>query len=57
MYSPSYISFFSALYHHSIIFQYENDIYLAYKKSDVRKVLDFEIKLKNLKKEILLNPS
>jgi hypothetical protein len=30
---------------------------LAYKKSDTKKVLDFEIKLKNLKKEVLLNPS
>jgi predicted transcriptional regulator of viral defense system len=57
IYSPSYISFFSALYHHSIIFQYEKNIYLAYKKSDTKKILDFEIKLKNLKKEILLNPS
>jgi len=56
IYSPSYISFFSALYHHSIIFQYQNDVYLAYKKTDSKKILDFEIKLKTLKKEILLNP-
>lgn len=57
IYSPSYISFFTALYHHSIIFQYEDDIYLAYKKSDTKKILDFNIRLKNLKKSILLNPS
>lgn len=57
IYSPSYISFFTALYHHSIIFQYEDDIYLAYKKTDTKKILDFEIKLKCLKKDILLNPS
>ncbi|MDP2395974.1 MAG: hypothetical protein Q8M44_03685, partial [bacterium] len=57
IYSPSYISFFSALYHYSIIFQYDTDVYLAYMKSDSRKILDFEIKLKTLKNEILLNPS
>lgn len=57
IYSPSYISFFSALYHHWIIFQYENDVYLAYKKSDTRKILDFDIKLKCVKKDILLNPT
>ncbi len=57
IYSPSYISFFSALYIHSIIFQYQDDVYLAYKKTDTKKILDFEIKLKTLKKEILLNPS
>ncbi len=56
IYSPSYISFFSALYHHSIIFQKQDDIYLAYKKTDIKKILDFEIKLKFLKKEILFNP-
>lgn len=57
IYSPSYISFFSALYTHWIIFQYQDDVYLAYKKTDTKKILDFEIKLKTLKKEILLNPS
>ena len=56
IYSPSYISFFSALYYHSIIFQPQNEVYLAYKKSDTKKILDFEIILKNIKKEILLNP-
>ncbi len=56
IYSPSYISFFSALYHHSIIFQYQDDVYLAYKKTDEKQILDFSIKLKNLKKTILLNP-
>ncbi len=57
IFSPSYISFFTALYHHWIIFQYENEVYLAYKKSDTRKILDFDIKLKCLKKNILLNPT
>ncbi|MDD3645913.1 MAG: hypothetical protein PHH06_00735 [Candidatus Gracilibacteria bacterium] len=57
IYSPSYISFFTALYHHGIIFQYENDVYLAYKKSDIKKIADFDIKLKCLKKDILLNPT
>jgi hypothetical protein len=31
-------------------------VYLAYKKTDEKKILDFSIKLKSLKKEILLNP-
>lgn len=57
IYSPSYISFFSALYYHSIIFQYQNNVYLAYQKTDTKNIIDFEIKLKSLKKEILLNPS
>lgn len=57
IYSPSYISFFTALYNHSIIFQYDNNVYLAYKKSDTKQILDFEIKLKSLKDDILMNPS
>lgn len=56
IYSPSYISFFSSLYFHSIIFQYDEDVYLAYKKSDTRKTPLVNINLKSLKKEILLNP-
>jgi len=40
-----------------MIFQYQNDVFLAYQKSDTKKVLDFEIRLKHLKREILLNPS
>jgi hypothetical protein len=30
---------------------------LAYKKTEDKKLLDFEVKLHTLKKEILLNPS
>jgi len=58
IYSPSYISFFSALYHHSIIFQANpKEIDLAYKKSQLiqLKDLDLIIKLRFLKKDILLN--
>ena len=57
-YSPSYISFFSALYHHGIIFQPNPwKIYLAYKKSEIKKLekLELEIHLKCLKQNILLN--
>lgn len=57
IYSPSYISFFSSLYFHSIIFQYDEDVYLAYKKTDIRKTPIININLKSLKKEILLNPT
>lgn len=59
IYSPSYISFFSALYHHWIIFQaIPNQIFLAYKKSQIVNIkeLNLEIHLKNLKQDILLNP-
>ena len=58
IYSPSYISFFSALYHHSIIFQaIPNEIFLAYKKSETKKIknVNLEIQLKCLKESILLN--
>ncbi|EKE28130.1 MAG: hypothetical protein ACD_3C00093G0001 [uncultured bacterium (gcode 4)] len=57
IYSPSYISFFSALYHYWVIFQYEEDVYLAYKKTDTRKTPILNIRLKSLKKDILLNPN
>lgn len=59
IYSPSYISFFSALYHHWIIFQANpSQIDLAYKKSQVVKLINLwlEIKLRCLKQDILLNP-
>jgi hypothetical protein len=59
IYSPSYISFFSALYHHGIIFQANpSQIDLAYKKSQIVKLknLWLEIKLRCLKEDILLNP-
>lgn len=55
IYSPSYISFFTALYKYWVIFQYEKDVYLAYKKTDIRPILDFNINLKCLKKSILMN--
>lgn len=55
IYSPSYISFFSALYYHQIIFQFQNEIYLAYIRSGNKKINDSEIILKYLKKDILLN--
>jgi len=58
VYSPSYISFFSALYHYWIIFQAEpKDVYLAYMKSENKyfEKLEINIHLKNLKKELLLN--
>ena len=58
IYSPSYISFFSALYQHGIIFQPTPwQVFLAYKKSDTKilKELSLEIHLKNLKKDILFN--
>lgn len=58
-YSPSYISFWTALYHHWLIFQANpNEIDLAYKKSQLIKLenLDLEINLKCFKEDILLNP-
>ena len=57
IFSPGYISFFSALYLYWIIFQYEEDVYLAYKKSDTRKTPLVNVRLKSLKKKILLNPT
>jgi len=56
IYSPSYISFFSALYYHKVIFQYQSDVYLAYRKTDTKKLKDFSIILKNLKSNLLFNP-
>ncbi len=58
IYSLSYISFFSALYYHGIIFQADpGHVFLAYKKSSNKfiKKLNLEISLKNLKQDILLN--
>lgn len=58
IYSPSYISFFSALYSYWIVFQNPStQIYLAYKKSTIKKIekLWLEINLKCLKENILLN--
>lgn len=57
IYSPSYISFFSALYHHKMIFQYPQEVYLAYKKTQTLDLWAFKIQLKTLKKTVLLNPS
>jgi predicted transcriptional regulator of viral defense system len=59
VYSPSYVSFETALYHHGIIFQANpSQVDLAYKKSDEKQVgsVDLLIKLRALKQEILLNP-
>jgi len=56
IYSPSYISFFSALYHHGVIFQYQRDVYIAYRKTDTKKLQDFSIILKTLKSDLLFNP-
>lgn len=58
IYSPSYISFFSALYHYSIIFQANpKEIDLAYKKSQSVEIknLDIIVRLRSLKQDILLN--
>lgn len=57
IYSPSYISFFSSLYYHKVIFQYQNDVYLAYMKSTTKKLDNFNIILKNLKDSLLFNPT
>lgn len=57
IYSPSYISLFSALYHHGIIFQPTPwEIYLAYKKSETKKIenLWLIINLKHFKSDILM---
>ncbi len=59
IYSPSYISFFSALYHYWIIFQVNpSEIDIAYKKSQSIKIenLWINIHLRCLKQDILLNP-
>ena len=55
IYSPSYISFFSALYYHKIIFQFQNNVYLAYRKTDQKILQAYTIVLKNLKQDLLLN--
>ena len=57
IYSPSYISFYSALYHHKMIFQYPEEVYLAYKKTQMQDIAGLQVELKTLKKNILLNPS
>lgn len=57
IYSPSYISFYSALYHHKMIFQYPQEVYLAYKKTELQDLWIIEVYLKTLKTSILLNPS
>ncbi len=58
IYSPSYISFFTALYHYGIIFQANpTEIDIAYKKSQVvkRDSVWINIRLRCLKEDILLN--
>ena len=58
IYSPSYISLFSALYHYWIIFQASPwQLYLVYKKSQIKylKSLSLEIHLKHFKQDILTN--
>lgn len=59
MYSPSYISFETALYHHGLIFQANpSQVDLAYKKSDMRTLekINLTIRLRSLKASILLSP-
>ena len=55
LYSPSYISFHSALYHHWIIFQLPNWISFAYKRNLEKQVWKEYIYSKRLKEEILYN--
>lgn len=55
IYSPSYVSFFSALYCHAMIFQYQSNVYLAYQKTTTTHLAAFDIILKNLKEELLFN--
>ena len=57
MYSPSYISFFSSLYFHRVIFQYQEDVYLAYRKTDIRRLDGFNIILRALKDDLLFESS
>lgn len=57
IYSPSYVSFYSALYHHKMIFQYPQEVYLAYKKTLFQDLWIIQLQLKTLKTSILLNPS
>lgn len=57
IYSPSYISLYSALYHHKVLFQYPSEVYLIYKKTQIQEVWDLTLKLRTMKKTILLNPS
>ncbi|MDD2565563.1 MAG: hypothetical protein PHZ26_03155 [Candidatus Gracilibacteria bacterium] len=57
LYSPSYISFHSALYHHSMIFQLPNRISFAYKRNIEKTIGKDIIYSKRLKEEILYNLS
>ena len=58
IYSPSYISFETALYHHGIIFQVSpSQVDIVYKKTDTKYLesLELYIKKRALKQDILLN--
>lgn len=55
LYSPSYISFFSALYHYWIIFQLPETITFAYKRNIEKLVWWNLIYSKRLKESILYN--
>jgi predicted transcriptional regulator of viral defense system len=60
MYSPSYVSFETALYYHGVIFQVNpKQIDVAYKKSDTRIIesVDLIIHLRALKQSVLMNPT
>jgi len=57
LYSPSYISFHSALYHHSMIFQLPVWISFAYKRNIEKTIWKDFIYSKRLKESILYNTS
>ena len=55
IYSPSYISLFSALYEYWMIFQLPESIFLIYIKTFEKKIDNFNLVTKRLKENILLN--
>ncbi len=55
MYSPSYISLFSALYKHKMIFQLPESVFLIYTRTFEKYIDNTHIVSKRLKEDILLN--
>ena len=55
LFSPSYISFHSALYYHKMIFQLPIEISFAYKRNIEKQIWDYYMYSKRLKDEILYN--
>lgn len=55
MYSPSYISFYSALYYHKIIFQYPEKVFIAGSRTFEKEVMNISYASKRLKEWLLFD--